>query len=336
MFRNKIYNAFIISIIIIFTLISFGQAEYLKIGHKGPEVKKIQRILNELGYDLKVDGIYGSHTKNIIENFQLNHHLKTDGIVGNNTIQVLQNYSNDIKYTVKKGDCLSEIALKFNTTVEKLINRNNLHSEKIKIDQKLYIPRTGQGGGDEGEILSTITYKVNKGDNLSDIAAKYNISVNKIKEVNNLHRDRIYIGEELIIPFTNNTSEKSIVWPTTGRISSEYGYRSDPITHKRKFHGGIDIAVPVGTRVRAILNGTIVWSGWVDGFGKTIIIDHGNGLKTLYGHNSRLLVNSGSKVHQNQVISLSGNTGRSTGPHLDFRIYLNGKTINPKRYLPKI
>ena len=149
--------------------------------------------------------------------------------------------------------------------------------------------------------------------------------------------DTIYVNDIIIIPQPDrsvSSFKSSLIWPTRGRISSGYGYRVHPIRKTRHFHGGIDIAVATGTEIRSIGNGTVVWSGWVQGFGKTIVIDHGNGYKTLYAHNSRLLVDSGTRVSRSQVVALAGSTGNSTGPHLDFRLYLNGKTVNPLNYLP--
>lgn len=127
---------------------------------------------------------------------------------------------------------------------------------------------------------------------------------------------------------SRGTSSRGFIWPVTGRISSQYGQRNG------RLHKGIDIAVPVGTKVKATKVGTVIYSGWVSGYGNTIMVDHGNGLVTLYGHNSKLLVTWGDKVKQGQAVALSGNTGRSTGPHLHFEIQVNGKAVNPKPYLP--
>lgn len=178
---------------------------------------------------------------------------------------------------------------------------------------------------------STINYKVKPNDNLSSLAARYNTSIAAIKNANNLYNDTIYTNDNLVIPTASSFT--SFTWPVKGRISSGYGYRIHPIKGTRHMHAGIDIAVPMGTKIRASAPGTIVWSGWVNGFGRTIMIDHHNGYKTLYAHNSKLLVNSGQQINTSQVIALAGSTGRSTGSHLDFRIYLNGEEVNPMDYL---
>lgn len=122
-------------------------------------------------------------------------------------------------------------------------------------------------------------------------------------------------------------------WPVTGRISSSYGSRVHPIYGDRRFHDGIDIAVPVGTPVRASADGVVTWSGDKSGYGLTVIIDHGNGIETLYGHNSRLVAKRGSEVKKGQVIAYSGNTGVSTGPHLHYEVRKAGKCVDPMIYL---
>ena len=120
------------------------------------------------------------------------------------------------------------------------------------------------------------------------------------------------------------------------RVTSEFGNRVDPITGKRKGHGGMDLAVPTGTPIRAALPGTVVVSKYnAGGYGYYVMIDHGNGLATLYGHCSKLLAKVGQTVEAGDIIALSGSTGRSTGPHLHFEARVNGERTNPRAYLPK-
>ncbi len=113
------------------------------------------------------------------------------------------------------------------------------------------------------------------------------------------------------------------------RLTSGYGYREDPFTGKRAFHGGIDLAVPEDSEVVSCGSGKIVKAGHNRTNGNFIIIDHGNTYKSHYGHLSQLLVKKDDEVKKGQVIGLSGNTGMSTGPHLHFQITLDGKTIDP-------
>jgi len=118
-------------------------------------------------------------------------------------------------------------------------------------------------------------------------------------------------------------------------VTSEFGYRRDPFTGERKGHSGMDLAVPTGTSVRAALPGTVTVSTYNQGgYGYYVMIDHGNGLSTLYGHNSQLLAQVGQTVEAGDVIALSGSTGRSTGPHLHFEVRINGERTNPRSYLP--
>ena len=118
-------------------------------------------------------------------------------------------------------------------------------------------------------------------------------------------------------------------------VTSEFGNRIDPFTGQRKGHTGMDLAVPTGTPIRAALPGTVTTAAYDQGgYGYYIMIDHGNGLTTLYGHNSQLLAQVGQPVEAGDIISLSGSTGRSTGPHLHFEVRVNGERTNPRYYLP--
>ena len=118
-------------------------------------------------------------------------------------------------------------------------------------------------------------------------------------------------------------------------VTSEFGYRSDPFTGERKGHSGMDLAVPTGTAVRAAMAGTVTVSTYnAGGYGYYVMIDHGGGLSTLYGHCSQLLVSVGQEIRVGDIIALSGSTGRSTGPHLHFEVRVNGERTNPRLYLP--
>ena len=117
-------------------------------------------------------------------------------------------------------------------------------------------------------------------------------------------------------------------------ITSEFGYRRDPFTGQTKGHSGMDLAVPTGTSVRAALPGTVTVSKYHSSYGYYVMIDHGGGLATLYAHNSKLLVKVGDVVQAGDIVSLSGSTGRSTGPHLHFEVRVNGERTDPRSYLP--
>jgi murein DD-endopeptidase MepM/ murein hydrolase activator NlpD len=124
-------------------------------------------------------------------------------------------------------------------------------------------------------------------------------------------------------------------WPASGTITSEYGMRTSPFGGRSvSLHDGIDIANQVGTPVLAAAEGVVIYAGTMPAYGYTVMIDHGNGLVTQYGHNSRLRVQEGQEVSKGERIADMGNTGRSTGSHLHFSIYQQGETVNPREYLP--
>ena len=118
-------------------------------------------------------------------------------------------------------------------------------------------------------------------------------------------------------------------------VTSEFGYRVDPVTGKKgAFHAGIDIGYPAGTVISAVKEGTVTAANYyTSGYGYHVIIDHGNGYKTLYGHCSTLLVNVGDKVTKGQAVAKVGSTGKSTGPHLHLNVYVNGETQNPRNFI---
>lgn len=125
------------------------------------------------------------------------------------------------------------------------------------------------------------------------------------------------------------------IWAHMGKINNEYGYRRNPFGGGGyEFHGGLDIGGERGDIVFAPANGVVAKAGWQGGYGNLIEIDHGNGLRTRYGHLSRIDVRDGDPIQRGQLIGLVGSTGRSTGPHLHFEVRLNDKPINPRRFLP--
>ena len=116
------------------------------------------------------------------------------------------------------------------------------------------------------------------------------------------------------------------------RVASGYGMRIDPVYHVRKFHQGMDFTAPTGTEVFATGNAKVTFSGWKQGYGNTVILDHGFGYETLYAHLYKSLVRKGQKVRRSDIIALVGNTGKSTGPHLHYEVLQRGRHVNPAHY----
>ena len=186
-----------------------------------------------------------------------------------------------------------------------------------------------------------ILYTVREsGETLSEIAEKYEISLEKCAEVNNLAIDATFsAGATLFLP------DAELDWVTRQEIngdlfkrplkggyyfSSYYGWRNSPITGVRSFHTGIDMAIAAGTPVYPAMDGEVVAAGWSNVYGNYVQIRHHSGYQTLYGHLKTYYVKKGNFVYTNTVIGEVGSTGQSTGPHLHFTIYKNGNTVNPQ------
>ena len=120
-----------------------------------------------------------------------------------------------------------------------------------------------------------------------------------------------------------------------GWISSGFGYRTDPVTGRREFHGGVDFAGKAGLEIKAVAAGVVTWSGKRWGYGNMVEITHGNGLITRYAHNRANLVALGDRIGKNQPVAVLGSTGRSTGPHVHFEVARNGVTVNPWNFIQR-
>jgi murein DD-endopeptidase MepM/ murein hydrolase activator NlpD len=123
------------------------------------------------------------------------------------------------------------------------------------------------------------------------------------------------------------------IWPTRGWVTSDFGTRIDPYTAERKMHQGMDIATPHGQPVFVPSDGTVVFIGTEGGYGKVLVVDHGYGVKTRYGHLSEIHVRLGDRVKRGDKVASVGNTGRSTGPHLHYEVRVNGIPENPRKFI---
>jgi murein DD-endopeptidase MepM/ murein hydrolase activator NlpD len=132
--------------------------------------------------------------------------------------------------------------------------------------------------------------------------------------------------------------QKNVVpsmWPVNGRLLSRFGDRQDPFSGEGAFHKGVDISAPMGTPIHAAADGIVVQAEWSSGWGRMVLIDHGNGLRTLYAHLSRFEVVPGQEVRRGMVLGYSGQSGRATSPHLHFEVRRGGVAVNPYPYLAR-
>jgi murein DD-endopeptidase MepM/ murein hydrolase activator NlpD len=236
-------------------------------------------------------------------------------------------------YTVIEGDMVGGLAVKFGLNQDTIISINGITNTRLlKISQTLRIPN--QDG---------ILYTVKKGDTLSAIAKEYNVDAAMIKTVNELFSDAIGVNTKLFIPGARldqmdlrEINGDLFLWPVRGRITSNYGYRSNPFGGRsREFHSGMDIAVPHGTAVRAALSGRVTSAGYDNVYGNFVVITHHSNYRTLYGHMSAIRTKVGAYVVSGEVIGAAGSTGRSTGPHVHFTVYKNGVTTDPRPLLSR-
>ena len=178
-------------------------------------------------------------------------------------------------------------------------------------------------GGPEG---NTVVLNARSTDLLADL--------DRLSQVLADREEQLRVLEHLISARQTELSVMPGGWPVSrGYISSGYGMRSDPFTGHREFHAGLDFVVPEGSDVLAMGGGVVVWAGDHQAYGKMVEIDHGNGYVTRYAHNSKLLVTAGDIVRKGQVIAASGNTGRSTGPHVHLEVIQNGRHVNPAQFV---
>lgn len=248
-----------------------------------------------------------------------------------------------VNYVVQTGDTISSIAQDFGISVETILWENNLTSRSlIRPGNSLKIlPETG------------LMHVVARNETISNISKKYNISSESIINANNLDSEEVLkLNQKIFIPggrkivvatpaskpaYTGTSIAKSIttnpstsydggklLWPTVGhRITQYYSWR----------HQGLDIANKTGTPLYAAESGTVERSGWNNGYGYNVVINHGGGLKTLYAHASKLHVKAGDEVNRGDIVADMGSTGWSTGPHIHFEVISNGVKQNPLNYI---
>lgn len=282
-----------------------------------------------------------SMTENVSEHLRYDIGAVTTGAIVKPIISPTElakyNRRDIVAYTVQLGDTISYIAENFGISINTILWENKLTAYTIiRPGQQLSLLPT-----------SGITYKVAKGDTLDKIGKKYKIDIEKIIDYNRLaSMNDIAVGEKLIIPggapisiapsyslrSLVTSAKKSItgsgkyLWPAVCRRITQY------FTWR---HKGIDIACPYGSTVIASDGGTVIKSagGWNGGYGLMVVVDHGNGNQTLYGHLSKLYVKTGDTIKAGQVIGAMGSSGRSTGSHVHFEVRSAGWKRNPFSYV---
>lgn len=266
------------------------------------------------------------------------------------------NSSQGKKYTIKSGDTLYQIAIDSDMSLAELLKINPDLSENsmLKIGQEINVvasvPLLSVVTEEQATYTEAIPKKIETVNNDKEYKTyKKVISAGKdgtkevtakIRKVNGIEQEKTVISEKVLVEPTVEKIEvgtlktppkKAIgnfIYPISGaRLTSHFGGRWG------RMHTGIDLACASGTPIKASDGGTVVYSGWYDGYGNMVKIDHGNGFETLYGHNSKNAVSVGQKVAQGEIIAYVGNTGRSTGNHLHFEVIKNGVKYNPLNYI---
>jgi murein DD-endopeptidase MepM/ murein hydrolase activator NlpD len=233
-------------------------------------------------------------------------------------------------YQVRRGDSVSKIAAARSVSMDAIIASNGIaNARRLREGETIRIPN-----------MDGIPYTVKRGDTLSKISVAQGVPLEAILDANDMDSDAIVVGTTLFIPGARMRSEdlklalgELFVYPLRGRLSSSYGWRNDPINGARRFHAALDLAANLGTAVKAPMDGKVATVGLNSVYGKYLILSHGGGFQTLYAHLNTVSVAQGAYVSQGGKIGEVGSTGYSTGPHLHFAVYKNGKAVNPLEYL---
>ena len=227
--------------------------------------------------------------------------------------------------------------------VEKIYDSDTKMLNRLKDNKDLIGKEKQRLASLENTLEKQQTQHENKKNNLAN--SQHNIAVLKnqvaldnkklAEEIDALNQEANRITSEIRRLQSKGTQYTGgvFIWPVTGKITSPFGYRIHPVLKERKLHTGIDIAASSGTPVKAANAGTVIKAGAAGSYGNMVMIDHGGGIVTLYAHNSRIAVSTGTQVQKGQVISYVGSTGRATGPHLHFEVRVNGDYKNPMGWL---
>ena len=264
-------------------------------------------------------------------------------------VEVTKEKESNKIYVVESGDCLSVIALDNNTTVASIMALNGMEDADaiIRDGQELVIAvpepdlkiRITMGEvyeedyTEEPVIIENDSWYTTKEVVLEEGRTGHRERNDVVVYENGMEISREMVQQRVMTPSEAAVIERGTIIPTSikpisgGRFTSGFGRRWG------RMHKGVDWACPTGTTVFASCGGTVIQASYNGGYGNNVVISHPDGRMTRYAHNSKLLVKVGQKVEQGEPIALSGNTGRSTGPHVHFEIYINGAAVNPLKYI---
>jgi murein DD-endopeptidase MepM/ murein hydrolase activator NlpD len=231
--------------------------------------------------------------------------------------------------------------------LRRVITQDMALIEKVKVERQIILEKKAQLEQDKAVILvykeqaagkrNTVdTKRQERQDMLDNVLTEKETADRAYAELEQTSRDIEYMIQNLQNPASRGQVRASgvLIWPFAGEITSPFGWRIHPVFGTQKFHTGIDLGADYGDPIKAADSGVVIHADWLGGYGKAVIIDHGNGLQTLYAHNSELVVSNGQTVRKGQLISRAGSTGYSTGPHLHFEVRRNGSPTDPMGYLP--
>ena len=234
-------------------------------------------------------------------------------------------------YTVRSGDTVEGIAKRFGLSLDAVIASNNIGNVRRELisGTKIRVPN-----------MDGIPYTVKKGDSYRKIANSMDVPLEAV--LNDIQTEAITPGTLLFIPGAKMKKEElrlalgeAFIYPVRGRMTSAFGWRRDPFTKTRLYHAGMDLSSPHGAPVKAAAAGRVSATGYNAIYGNFVILTHNNTYQTMYGHLSAIKVKKGGYAGQGELIGLVGNTGRSTGAHLHFAVYKNGRAVNPLEILNK-
>ncbi len=207
----------------------------------------------------------------------------------------------------------------------------------VEVRKLVDLPPSEEDAGDHIH-LAALTYddplRVLPGRGGNQVVTRTVTNITMLQEMIPQRAEEMAQLKESVLEHKMELAATPSIWPTRGRVSSEFGPRRSPFTGRQEFHDGIDIASSRGTPVYATADGKVTESAYRRGIGNVIIINHGYGYQTLYGHLSGFVAGNGDQVVKGQLIGYVGNTGMSTGPHLHYTVFVDGVAADPRNYLP--